>query len=70
MKVEPTITKRPRASSAEWSVAKRPNTLTRRQAKAMEEVDDRLEEEDDEFPSVKDVIEGAEGSGGEDLMAD
>lgn len=35
-----TSTKQPRALSAEISLTKRPNTLTRRRAKAMEELDD------------------------------
>lgn len=61
IKVEPATTKRPRALSTEMSVAKRHGIVTRKQAKAMKEVDDYLEEDDNEFPLIKDVIEEAEG---------
>lgn len=70
IKVEPTTTKRPRALSAEMSLAKRSGIITRKQAKAIEEVHDHLEEEDNEFPLIEDVIEDAEGSGGENPIAD
>ena len=67
VKIEPTATKRPRALSSETSPPKRPYTRTRRQAKVMEELDNRLEEGDDEFPVIEDALEGAIGSGDEDL---
>lgn len=70
IKIEPITTTRLRALSAEMSVAKCPGIVTQKQAKAMKEIDDYLEEENNEFPLIKDVIEDAEGSGGENLMAD
>lgn len=52
------------------SLAKRSGIITRKQAKAIEEVHDHLEEENNEFPLIEDVIEDAEGSGGENPIAD
>lgn len=70
IKVELSTAKRPRALSAETPPAKRSNTITRRQAKAMEESDNMPENDDDEFPLLKDIIESAEGSESEDPRDD
>ncbi len=60
--------KRLRAHSTKPPSVTRTNTIIRRQAKLMEELDDYLTEEDDEFPSLEDVIEYAESREGEDII--
>lgn len=60
--------KRLRAHSAESSSVRSTNTITRKQAKEMEEMEDNLTEEENELPLLKYMIEDAEGIRSEDTI--
>ena len=63
----PTPAKRPRTISAELSTAKRLGTVTRQQARVLEDM--AADEDNDEFPDLEQLVDLAEGSGGEDTAA-